>query len=223
MIILDITGDLLDGLDAGTECASCGNPGQRCTQCSTPFCMDCYRRYEWQAESVLCWVCQNQADRAWLRTMDVPGGPRREPRTPVRHQLYTLGYTGWKPAALQALVAERGAVLVDIRYRAWSRAPQWRPDGFRALVGGAYVGMSALGNPNYKEGWPLSLTRPEAALPELRTILQERPAILLCGCQDVHSCHRRVAAFWLADRFGCAVTHLERDGAHWSEVSDARR
>ena len=61
-------------------------------------------------------------------------------------QILTLGYSGWKPERLRELVAQHNAVLWDIRYSPWSRAPQWRRDALRALLGAAYVLVPALGN-----------------------------------------------------------------------------
>jgi hypothetical protein len=51
-----------------------------CQQCGTAECMRCHRQYEWiNYTPALCWRCQSEADREWLRT-DLSKPPRRTPR-----------------------------------------------------------------------------------------------------------------------------------------------
>jgi uncharacterized protein (DUF488 family) len=124
------------------------------------------------------------------------------------HQLYTWGYTGTRPADLVAYVAHLDAVVLDVRWAAWSRHEQWRPPALRDLLGAArYRPMKALGNENY-QGGPVKLHDPEAALAPVEALLHTQPGILLCACADPHQCHRSVAAQWLAERLGLAIIHL---------------
>jgi len=122
------------------------------------------------------------------------------------HTIYTFGYSGRQPETLRRHVETLNALLVDVRAAAWSRAPQWRPEALRALVGAAnYRHLPDLGNVNYKNGGPIRLANPEAALPIVRGLLAERPIILLCGCTNVLTCHRRDAARMLGSALDAPV------------------
>jgi uncharacterized protein (DUF488 family) len=132
------------------------------------------------------------------------------------HQLYTWGYTGTQPGDLQAYVEALDGVVLDVRFAAWSRHPQWRTDALRDLLGPArYQVVKALGNEHY-QGGPVKLHDPEGALPLVEALLRAQPAILLCACPDPAFCHRGVAAVWLAERLGCTVTHLPGRFATWA-------
>jgi len=122
--------------------------------------------------------------------------------------IYTVGYSGRTPAELATLVDQLGAVLVDIRYSPRSRDPRWAKSNVQKLVG-AYLHLRSLGNVNYRvPGAPAQLADLAAGAEVLRPILEQQPVILMCACRDVHSCHRREAAEWLASRLDCEVRHL---------------
>lgn len=127
--------------------------------------------------------------------------------------LYTLGYSGWKPADLAATVERLDAVLWDIRMSPWSKSPQWQGHALRKLLGARYVHMQALGNANYKSGGPIDLANPRAAEEPARRVLERSPLILLCGCADVMRCHRFEAAVWLVAALGVKVEHLSPPAA----------
>jgi hypothetical protein len=42
------------------------------------------------------------------------------------HQLYTWGDTATQPGDLRAYVVALDGVVLDVRFAAWSRHPQWR-------------------------------------------------------------------------------------------------
>lgn len=129
--------------------------------------------------------------------------------TTTTHGIYTLGYgAGWSPATLADAVAGLSAALWDIRYQPWSKSPQWRGQALAALLGAAYVAVRALGNVNYRGG-PVQLADPASAVARARATLAQRPIVLLCGCADAATCHRGVAAAYLAEQLGgVAVAHL---------------
>jgi hypothetical protein len=130
------------------------------------------------------------------------------------HSLYTLGYSGTKPADLIRFLDELGAVLVDVRFSAFSMCPQWTRKGLTAMVGQhRYTHLRCLGNANYRRpDLPIELANPDGAVMEMSMILADRPAILLCACAEHTGCHRVTAAEWLSRRLGplyvCGVQHL---------------
>lgn len=127
--------------------------------------------------------------------------------------LYTLGYAGLTPEQLRAASVQYAATILDVRLAARSPAPQWRKSALVQLLGDRYRHISALGNRNYRNGGPIQLAHPEAALPMVQQALAQRSVILLCGCADVATCHRREAASWLSLRLRAPVRHLAQTPA----------
>jgi uncharacterized protein (DUF488 family) len=127
----------------------------------------------------------------------------------MQHTLYTIGYTGAKPAQLVALVQQLGAVMVDTRYSLHSRVRQWTGMGLRELLGESYLHLRSLGNVNYKGDGPIKINQPEIGVPQVVALLAQQPVILLCVCANHHTCHRSVVADLVVQACGCAVQHLK--------------
>jgi hypothetical protein len=130
-----------------------------------------------------------------------------------RHTLYTFGYHGQKLATLLGHQERLGAMIVDVRWKAEVGAEWHRWNLHRELTKGEgndrtpfYYWCRALGNPQYREG-TLSLANPEVGFALLEDILQHRPVLVLCACEDWQSCHRRLVAEGMAAR-GYRVEHL---------------
>jgi uncharacterized protein (DUF488 family) len=125
-------------------------------------------------------------------------------------KVYTTGYTGKKPEDLKAMVERLGARLLDIRYSANSRVPQWRWSALSDLVGDAYYCLPNLGNRAYKEG-RIEIDNLDAGEDWLFWHFKdhpEQPVILLCACKDYATCHRKVVAEELKQR-GYAVEEIK--------------
>jgi uncharacterized protein (DUF488 family) len=113
--------------------------------------------------------------------------------------LYTLGYSGWTPEAIQEEAQACNAVVCDIRYSPASRHPQWRQRQLSQLLGARYQHVQALGNRNYKNGGPIELADYDAGKQVIAEILATGPSvILMCACKDLTTCHRLTAAERLA-------------------------
>lgn len=122
---------------------------------------------------------------------------------------------------------ELDAVIVDIRYRAFSRAPMWRPAAMREAWGWRYVYMQSLGNVNYRGGL-VEFANLEQGLRAVRSIILGsepitpgvggRSVILMCGCEDVNHCHRRLAAQAISERMGTDWHELT-----WEEIMGEAR
>jgi uncharacterized protein (DUF488 family) len=123
--------------------------------------------------------------------------------------LYTLGYSGWTPEAIQTEAQVHNAVVCDIRYSPASRHHQWRKHQLAQLFGARYQHVQALGNRNYKSGGPIALADYEAGKQVIAEILATgQRVILMCVCKDLTTCHRRTAAERLAADLGVPITHL---------------
>jgi hypothetical protein len=124
------------------------------------------------------------------------------------HTIYTFGYQGSTIDQLQAYQQDLGAVVVDIRYVPWSRDKQWTKDRLDDDLQGNYVWARDLGNINYRNGGPIQLANPANSVPHIRARLNRHNIILLCACWNVETCHRKVAAEYLAGELGAPVVHL---------------
>lgn len=115
----------------------------------------------------------------------------------MQHPIYTVGYSapGWTPELLHAEVLRLGAVLWDVRFSPYSRIPGWSREALIRTFGDQYRWARNLGNRNY-QGGPIDLHRPAAAVAPF--LAEARPVVLLCVCQDHHTCHRTTAAAYLA-------------------------
>jgi len=141
--------------------------------------------------------------------------------------LYTIGYEkALLKDVVSTLAAARVATLIDVRDRPISRRPGFSKRQLAAAIedaGMRYVHLQALGTPpegrlaGRRREWPRfwgiveeKLARPEAelALREAGEIAKATPSCLLCYEADWQICHRRRVAEILAQRHGCAVSHL---------------
>ena len=126
------------------------------------------------------------------------------------HRLYTLGYSGWSLSQITAALDEHQAVLVDVRYKPWSRKTGMSKSSLQQRFRGRYVHLKDLGNVNYNNDEPIELLHAERGLIELEGYLRESPVIIMCVCPDLETCHRWVVADMASERLGVEVEHLEK-------------
>lgn len=122
--------------------------------------------------------------------------------------IYTAGYQAWRLEDLDAVAAQLGAAIVDIRFSPKSSREEWRKEALEDHFGARYYHIKALGNKNY-QGGEIELANPRAAIAPVRQLLTHGPIILLCMCRDWHMCHRLDAAEFLADALDEQIEHLE--------------
>jgi uncharacterized protein (DUF488 family) len=127
--------------------------------------------------------------------------------------IYTLGYTGWKIEQIKAEVKGLDAILVDVRMVPRSRAPMWNGSTLHKHFGDRYVWLREFGNRNYKGTFDqIEIADFPNGEQRLRALLDAagKAIILLCGCPDVNTCHRKLLAAWLASLWHAEVVHLAR-------------
>ncbi|GCE18630.1 DUF488 domain-containing protein [Dictyobacter kobayashii] len=112
--------------------------------------------------------------------------------------IYTLGYARPEAAAqLEQLMVDPMMLLVDVRYAARSRwLTQWSKKQLLVRWGERYIHEPRLGNVNYRERHkPIVLADPDAALEQVVSWLHQGfSVVLLCGCVNEQTCHRRLVA-----------------------------
>lgn len=125
-------------------------------------------------------------------------------------KVYTLGYSGRKPAEIKKIAEKLNAVVFDIRFSPRSRAPQWTKKRLTEVLGiTGYMHLKALGNANYKNGGPIEFVDFEAGLQAIEA--SSRPVILMCGCKSPNGCHRTTAARQLIEQ-GFNVKEYGKNG-----------
>ncbi len=120
-------------------------------------------------------------------------------------KFFTTGYDGKEIGQLSALLDFHEAVLADIRFAPVSRHLEWRRDYLKLLLKNRYRHVSQLGNRNYKTGGAIQIHNLEIGVRLIES--WETNVILLCACEDLENCHRRVVKNEL-ERRGCEVGEI---------------
>jgi uncharacterized protein (DUF488 family) len=128
--------------------------------------------------------------------------------------LYTFGYSGRTTNEAALVRPVLNAVLVDVRYRPYSKEAGWsRRDLQRLLSRDDYRWLEAFGNVNYKgeEGPQVVLRNPTKGLAVLRSIYEAgENAVLMCACPNYARCHRRDVAELVAGELQLKIKELGR-------------
>lgn len=128
----------------------------------------------------------------------------------MKMKIYTMGYCGWRVEDVAALLEKLDAVLVDVRMMPRSRwKREFNCSALQKRLGDRYAWIRAWGNRNYKGG-PIEIVDFVGGVDEVVAMRGpgRRPVVLLCGCKDVNTCHRKVLAEKLAERWDAEVEHL---------------
>jgi uncharacterized protein (DUF488 family) len=121
-------------------------------------------------------------------------------------KFFTTGYTGKAVEQLPALLRFHEAVLADIRFAPHSRHLEWRRDYLKLLLKNRYRHVSQLGNRLYQTGG-IQIHNLEIGIRLIES--WETNVILMCACEDLENCHRRVVK-----------TELEKRGYEIEEITD---
>jgi len=116
-----------------------------------------------------------------------------------RRVLYTVGYAKMKdPKLMKQLAQNSNSMVCDIRLSPRTSFPGWAKESLQKLLGDRYIWIQAFGNENHHTGMEVKLRDPSAGLQMALELLQQFDnLILLCGCKDYHSCHRKTTAEFL--------------------------
>ena len=121
--------------------------------------------------------------------------------------LFSLGYSGVRFEAVTQWLDQHDALLVDVRFKPFSRNPQWRQSYLQRVLGPRYWHVPELGNLNYKGG-RIQLMDEAAGVRTVSEMLERTPVALLCVCSDHATCHRTVAAEAIKASTSVTITHL---------------
>jgi len=134
-------------------------------------------------------------------------------------KIYTAGYNAWSFYEFKTKVEELGNILIcDIRYSPWSFNPFWTKRHLKKSFKNNYIHLKSLGNANYKKDRPIEILDIDKGSKKLLGKV-DGDFLLLCSCEDVGKCHRKVVAdilqSMLENTTSCEIIHL-KDEEQWT-------
>jgi len=128
-------------------------------------------------------------------------------------KIYTAGYKVWSFYEFKTKVEELGKILVvDVRYSPYSFNPFWTKKNLKKHFEN-YIHIANLGNVNYKNGRPIKIYSLDKGCKQLLNSLGKdyNACLLLCACEDVEKCHRKVIVEKLKVMTLCDIIHLKEE------------
>ncbi len=125
---------------------------------------------------------------------------------PFFMKIYTTGYTGKAFEQLSALLDFHEAVLADIRFAPVSPDLEWRKNYLKLLLKNRYRHVMQLGNRLAQTGG-IQIHNLEIGIRLIES--WQTNVILMCECESLENCHRRVIK-----------TELEKRGYEVEEITD---
>ena len=119
-------------------------------------------------------------------------------------KIFTTGYTGKAVEQLPALLDFHEAVLADIRFAPVSPHLEWRKNYLKLLLKNRYRHVTQLGNRLYQTGG-IQIHNLEIGIRLIES--WETNVVLMCACENLENCHRRVVK-----------TELEKRGYEVQEI-----
>lgn len=109
-------------------------------------------------------------------------------------KIYPIGYARSGFKVEQMMARDPDLLIVDLRKSPNSSMPDWSGAALKAKYGCRYRWAGRfLGNINYANGGPIQLVSPEIGIKGLIQYLSKsHDLILLCGCAEYDTCHRKV-------------------------------
>jgi len=111
----------------------------------------------------------------------------------MQGSIIPYGYAASNIAELEQLMRDERTYLVDIRLSPQSRIQAFTKPMLEARFPKHYIHMPELGNINYRSPEQgIQIASPVRGIERLvRGIRQGYTLVLMCGCRDYESCHRR--------------------------------
>lgn len=124
----------------------------------------------------------------------------------MANKLFDIGYNTLSNAeSLEMVVKELDAIVFDIRFVPVAKRPDFHKENIAKRFRQRYYHCKNLGNTSYKQAGKITLVNQEKGLVELYNALKLRNVIILCGCANRDTCHRKDVArlFELRYRIPC--------------------
>lgn len=124
-------------------------------------------------------------------------------------KLFTFGYSGRRLSDFQVVVADFGAIVVDVRFSPRSRQPEWSGASLLRSFGAGYLHFREFGNVNYKNGRPIEIAELSKGLEKLKLLNPSCAIMLLCACKNFALCHRSVVASAIVQSVETEIVQLQ--------------
>jgi len=124
--------------------------------------------------------------------------------------LYTIGYNNFSFFEFSDKIKELGAIIIDVRYSPRSYNPFWGKKYLEDRFGNSYIHIPELGNKNYKNpDKEFDIVDIEKGFQEVSQYLDmEIDCVLMCACEDVEKCHRRIVSEYIGGKTSAKIIHL---------------
>jgi len=131
-------------------------------------------------------------------------------------KLYTIGYSGRSIEELQSIVWAKNGILLDIRYSARSRRPEFSHKRLLERFGEWYNHVPEWGNLNYRASGAIEIADFDGGMNTVMRFIEDYRAstgwpgdvFLMCACADPNTCHRSIVASLLREH-GYTVTEWQ--------------
>jgi len=128
--------------------------------------------------------------------------------------IYSIGYNAWSFYEFKSKVEDLGnPLIVDVRFSAKSFNPFWVKSHLEKVFGKQYIHIKNLGNINYSNDKPIKISNLSKGCEELVDIMNKQGCncLLLCACEDVEKCHRKIVADHLVSIADFEIVHLKEE------------
>jgi uncharacterized protein (DUF488 family) len=135
--------------------------------------------------------------------------------------VFTLGYANASLTQLIKLLDVKDYYLFDIRFNPRSSIKGWNDYELKRALDWRYLHVKAFGNVNYRGSGPIKILD----YPTGRTQIEVStiPVVLMCGCRDFSTCHRKtVADLLIADGFTVQELSFDKPKPRASDPSHSQ-
>lgn len=125
-------------------------------------------------------------------------------------KLYTLGYKNWSFYDFIDKIKEIDAIVVDVRFSPKGYSPFWSKSNLDKTLKNKYIHIPELGNKNYNSpDKPIEISDIDYGTAKvLESVNLGFDCLLLCACEDVEKCHRKVVAEHIQSKSKCEIINL---------------
>lgn len=126
-------------------------------------------------------------------------------------KIYPIGYSAHAKLIESLMQSDTNVLLIDGRKSPYTSYAAYHKANLDAKYGKRYIWLgSTLGNKNYNNDGPIELVNAKEGIKHLIALLEQGyDIIIMCGCKDYWSCHRKTVVDLLLSRINVHVVFPE--------------